>query len=345
MFGKLIAAEFAKWNSWAEKHNLNMGYTFDLRPIHYLPDIVRIFQNSLKLQNRNLELCNYLEYQDLPELHAENITLHLTGYKETLTGAFYGLLPGLPKTADIFAVENNSFYKFIRRFQNNLRYISLHLGGCVEDYEFADDVNGAMKPKSNAVFIDKKQALVNCFKSIQLLRQNLPDSLQDKILLETLDYEYFGEKTNSAYRYFCESEIVARIARDSGSGLLIDVSHVLITVRNLLGAEIGDLYAQTINYLDTVCAGHYELIKEVHIFPAGYDAENGLMHHYDARLFNDREMASFDWEYRLLMRVLQHIIERHNLSTDEKLIVNFETPVNWDMWTDIRLFNGVFGEQ
>jgi uncharacterized protein (UPF0276 family) len=344
MFSKLIALELAKWNSLAETYNLNIGYTFDLRRHKYLPEIARIFQDYIRPQNRNFELCNYLEYMDLPELHKENITLHLTGYKEPLTGTFYGLLPGLPKTANIFTKANNDFYKFINRFQNNLRYISLHLGGCVEDYEFDDYVSGAMKPKPKAVFIDREQALTNCRQSIQTLRQNLPDNLQNKILLETLDYEYFGEKASSAYRYFCEPEVIADIVQSTGSGLLIDISHVLITVRNLLGAKVDDVYAQTINYLDTICAKHYELIKEVHIFPAGYDVENGLMHHYDAPLFKERAMASFQWEYRLLINVLRHIICEHNLQTAQKLIVNFETAVGWEMWQDIQLFNSAIQE-
>ncbi|GBR74203.1 hypothetical protein NO1_1423 [Candidatus Termititenax aidoneus] len=338
MFCKVLALS----DRYAAENNLRFSYTFDLRPGHYHAVNFEKFVGLLK--NRSIELCNYLQQPYLPLVRAQNFTFHLTRYQKNLEGSQLDLLPGLLSQSEIFADSSSNFYDFIRRNARQIYYISLHLGGVTEDYFFDAELTGAMRPKPEALFVAKNEAVDICLRNLARLRQNLPSGLQDKILLETLDYEFFGGKDNSAYRYLCEPETINFIREHAQTGLLIDIGHVLITVCNLLGARLeADIYAQAINYLDTVSANNYGLIKEVHFFPTGFDAGAGLMHHYDAPLFKGLSPEYFSWEYKLALRVLRHIIAEHNRVSAEKLILNFETPVE-NMWQDIFLFHNTLRE-
>ncbi len=185
----------------------------------------------------------------------------------------------------------------------------------------------------------------NFLKCLQIFQEKTSD-YQGNILIETLDYDFYdwSQKGRTAYEYFCEAENIAAIIEKTGSGLVIDLCHVLVTVGNLLGNNNFsslDIVQEAKKYIATCCQGNYGLIKEIHFFPPRYDQVRGIMHHYDAPIFGTNLIAadlSGTPEYRWSIELLKHIISEHNKVSREKLIINFETAIK-NMAKDIAAFN------
>lgn len=335
----------------SSKNNLTFSYTFDLRNNKLNKKAIDFFLQKNSFQS---EICNYHEYYDLAKLFPKKtISLHLTRFRDD-SGNYKGFALTDLDTYKRLSDKKDEIYTFIKQHKNHLPNISFHLGlACPLNKTRWHHLDGHIVPNEETQVYPQTLAINNFIRSLnKFTTQTKKIGFKGDLLVEVLDYRKREEGNKfSAYDYFCEPKVVNEILDKTNTKLLIDISHIIITVQNLYNKK--DFHS-ICNYINSLCNNDYSKIKEIHFLVP--QRKNGNIYDCGDVTYKGTEYPNLygqkisgalftlynSYEFKTSVKVLKYIIKKRKKYKDS-LIVNFESTTDFmkkDIKSFIREFEG-----